>query len=281
MSALRDDYSANALNQYVSRENNTVSISGTAASDSVVAVKGRNVTAGRQGRFWSDEVTVPNVLGPLTGPLSVYANKTVGGSSVMRIDSRSAAIPAVAQTLTYDLDGNTLSDGLWEYQWDAENRLVRLETAVAARNAGIAHRIINFTYDYLGRRVQKQVIDGVSVTELSSARFIYNRWDIIAEYSVLNGSTLDKLQRTFAWGVDIAGSLADAGGVGALLQFANSTTGTAFMPSYDGNGNIASLINLGSGALAGAFEYSPFGEMLRDEILDTSVATFDFRFSTK
>ncbi len=119
------------------------------------------------------------------------------------------------------------------------------------------------------------------MTELSSARFIYNRWDIIAEYSALNGSTLDKLQRTYAWGVDIAGSLADAGGVGALLQFANSTTSTAFMPSYDGNGNIASLINLGSGALAGAFEYSPFGEMLRDEILDTSVATFDFRFSTK
>ena len=105
--------------------------------------------------------------------------------------------------------------------------------------------------------------------------------EIVAEYSVLNGSTLDKLQRTYAWGVDIAGSLADAVGVGALLQFANSTTGTAFMPSYDGNGNIASLINLGSGALAAAFEYSPFGEGLRDEILDNSVATFAFRFSTK
>ncbi len=53
------------------------------------------------------------------------------------------------------------------------------------------------------------------------------------------------------------------------------------MPSYDGNGNIASLINLGSGALAAAFEYSPFGEMLRDEILDNTVATSAFGFSTK
>ncbi len=281
VSTLRDDYSVNALNQYISRENNTVSISGTAATDAVVAVKGRNVTAGRQGRFWSDEVTVSNVLGPWAGPLSVYANKSVGGSSVMRIDSRSAAIPAVAQNITYDLDGNTLSDGLWDYQWDAENRLVRLETTVAARSGGIAHRIINFTYDYLGRRVQKQVIDGVTVTELSSARFIYNGWDIIAEYSVLNGSTLDKLQRTYAWGVDIAGSLSKAGGVGALLQFANTTTDTAFMPSYDGNGNVASLINLGTGALAAAYEYSPYGEMLRDEIHDNAVAPFAFRFSTK
>ena len=79
-----------------------------------------------------------------------------------------------------------------------ESRLVRLETAIAARSGGIARRIINFTYDYLERRVQKQVIDGATVTELSSARFIYNGWDIIAEYSVLNGSTLDKLQRTYA-----------------------------------------------------------------------------------
>ncbi|HRP05812.1 MAG TPA: RHS repeat-associated core domain-containing protein, partial [Opitutaceae bacterium] len=247
----------------------------------MVAVKGRNVTTGRQGRFWSDEVTVPNVLGPWAGPLSVYANKSVGGSSVMRIDSRSAAIPAVAQSITYDLDGNTLSDGLWDYQWDAENRLVRLETTVAARSGGIAHRIINFTYDYLGRRVQKQMIDGVTVTELSSARYIYNGWDIIAEYSVLNGSTLDKLQRTYAWGVDIAGSLADAGGVGALLQFVNSTTGTSYLPSYDGNGNVASLINLGTGALAAAYEYSPYGEMLRDEIHDNAVAPFAFKFSSK
>ncbi|MBP7141261.1 MAG: RHS repeat-associated core domain-containing protein [Opitutaceae bacterium] len=281
VSTLRDDYSVNALNQYISRENNTVSISGTAATDAVVAVKGRNVTAGRQGRFWSDEVTVPNVLGPWAGPLSVYANKSVGGSSVMRIDSRSAAIPAVAQSLTYDLDGNTLSDGLWDYQWDAENRLVRLETTVAARNGGIAHRIVNFTYDYLGRRVQKQVIDGVTVTELSSQRFIYNRWDIIAEYSVLNGSALDKLQRTYAWGVDIAGSLSNAGGVGALLQFVNSATGAAFMPSYDGNGNVASLINLGTGALAAAYEYSPYGEILRDDVLDNAASTFAFKFSTK
>ncbi|HRP06668.1 MAG TPA: hypothetical protein PLV87_17275, partial [Opitutaceae bacterium] len=79
-----------------------------------------------------------------------------------------------------------------------ESRLVPLETAIAARSGGIARRIINFTYDYLERRVQKQVIDGATVTELSSARFIYNGWDIIAEYSVLNGSTLDKLQRTYA-----------------------------------------------------------------------------------
>lgn len=281
VSGLRDDYSVNALNQYIARENNTVSISGTAAPDAVVAVKGRTVTAGRQGRFWSDEVTVPNVLGPWTGPLSVYATKSVSGSNVIKIDSRNAHLPAVAQSLSYDLDGNTLSDGLWDYQWDAENRLVRLETTVAARGGGIAHRIINFTYDYLGRRVQKQVLNGTNSTELSSQRFIYNGWDVIGEYTVSGGTTLDKLQRTYAWGVDIASSLSNAGGVGALLQFANTTTGTAYMPSYDGNGNVASLVNLSTGALAAAFEYSPYGEMLRDEVLDNTLGSYCYKFSTK
>lgn len=68
----------------------------------MVAVKGRNVTAGCQGRFWSDEATVQTVLGPWAGPISVYANKTVVGGRVMRIDPSSTAIPAVAQSLTYD-----------------------------------------------------------------------------------------------------------------------------------------------------------------------------------
>ena len=36
-----------------------------------------------------------------------------------------------------------------DYRWDAENRLVRLETTVAAIGGGIAHRIVNFAYDYL------------------------------------------------------------------------------------------------------------------------------------
>jgi len=281
VSGLRDDYTANALNQYVARENNTLSLSGTATSDAVVAVKGRTVTAGRQGRFWSDEVTVSNVLGPWAGPLSVYATKSAAGSNVMRIDSRAAQLPAVSQSFSYDLDGNTLSDGIWDYQWDAENRLVRLETTVAARSAGFAHRILNFTYDYLGRRVQKQVIDGVTSTELSSQRFIYNGWDVIAEYSVTAGTTLDKLQRTYAWGIDLASSLTKAGGVGALLQFANTPTGQTYLPTHDGNGNVASLVSLGTGALAAAYEYTPFGEMLRDEVLDNAVSTYAFKFSTK
>ena len=104
---------------------------------------------------------------------------------------------------------------------------------------------------------------------------------MIAEYPVSAGTTLDKLQRTYAWGIDLASSLTKAGGVGALLQFANMPTGQTYLPTYDGNGNVASLVNLGTGALAAGYEYTPFGEMLRDEVLDNAVSTCGFKFSTK
>ncbi|MBE7537134.1 MAG: RHS repeat-associated core domain-containing protein [Opitutaceae bacterium] len=44
---------------------------------------------------------------------------------------------------------------------------------------------------------------------------------------------------------------------------------------------MASLVSLGTGALAASYEYTPFGEMLRDEVLDNAVSTYAFKFSTK
>ena len=49
---------------------------------------------------------------------------------------------------THDADGNLTADGEWTYQWDGENRLV------AAEKSGMR---LTFTYDYLGRRVEKTV----------------------------------------------------------------------------------------------------------------------------
>jgi len=79
-----------------------------------------------------------------------------------------AEIAAVLQSFSYDHDGNLTSDGLVDYSWDGENRLIRMETSVAARSAGFPHKEITFRYDYLGRRVQKRVVD---VTQGSSGKF--------------------------------------------------------------------------------------------------------------
>lgn len=55
--------------------------------------------------------------------------------------------PPSSQPLTYDADGNLLSDGTHDFTWDAENRLVGITYPSQSGKATA------FTYDGLGRRV--------------------------------------------------------------------------------------------------------------------------------
>src|SRR5690606_13726660 len=54
-----------------------------------------------------------------------------------------------------------------------------------------------------------------------------------------------------------------------------------YLPAYDGNGNVAALLNADTGALAAAYEYAAFGEPLRAQTYDPTVADNPWRFSTK
>ncbi|WCJ60954.1 hypothetical protein NXS98_07495 [Fontisphaera persica] len=47
-------------------------------------------------------------------------------------------VPPYNESLQYDADGNLQSDGQWSYVWDAENRLIAQETAMAAVARGAA-----------------------------------------------------------------------------------------------------------------------------------------------
>lgn len=129
----------------------------------------------------------------------------------MRTETRLASIPPATQVFTYDLDGNMTSDGIWDYGYDAENRLIRMSTVANALAGGFPDRILEFKYDYLGRRMQKRVIDN-SVTPGTDVhqRFIYEGWNLLAEYAVSSTSTLN-LRRSFVWGLDVTGDLTKAG----------------------------------------------------------------------
>ena len=56
----------------------------------------------------------------------------------------------------YDADGNLTSDGVWNYVYDGENRLIQMNSTLLA-GVGFTRLGIQFTYDYLGRRVEKKV----------------------------------------------------------------------------------------------------------------------------
>src|SRR5438128_2326869 len=54
----------------------------------------------------------------------------------------------VAVFSPYDLDGNLSSDGRWNYTWDAENRLIKMESLAGAPAASV--RRLSFQYDWMG-----------------------------------------------------------------------------------------------------------------------------------
>ncbi|QYM79528.1 hypothetical protein K0B96_02615 [Horticoccus luteus] len=270
---LKATATVNNLNQITKRPNLYIPVSGTADADAKVLVNG--AIADRQGNYWASGVTLNNNDGPAyTSSIAVKAAK----AGTVEIPSLLAAfLPWVAEGITYDADGNVTCDGRWHYTWDAENRLTAMETRTVAMNVGLPGRRVTFRYDSSGRRTVKQVLkwSGSTWSLESDVRFIYQGWNLIAE---LNSS--GTRQRTYAWGLDKAGSLTATGGVGALLQEVDhtGTAVTAYLPGYDGNGNVATLSAVGSTQSA-TYEYSPYGESLRAE--GAQAKNNPFRFSTK
>lgn len=278
-----DQFVPNALNQYASRENNSVHILGTASPNASVGMLGTSVA--KTDRAFAADFVPPNTNGPANGTLSLYSvlpGAGTGGVDIIKTLSFNWFVPPAQQAFTYDADGNMTSDGLWNYTYDAENRLIRMTSTVLA-GTGYSWVGIDFTYDYLGRRVEKklteQVANSTTYNTILDHKFIYDGWALVAETDASGNLT-----RGYTWGLDIAGSLDATGGVGALVELTNvNTNGTTsdYFPTYDGNGNVAALVSAGTGNLAAAYEYSPSGQSLRKDVYDSAVSDNPFRFSTK
>jgi RHS repeat-associated protein len=126
-------------------------------------------------------------------------------------------------TLTYDANGNLLSDGAREYSWDARNRLQAVGGVVPA----------SFVYDAVGRRIEASV-NG------STRAFLYDGINAVQEQ--VGG--VPSANALFALAVDELLARTDAAG-----------TRTVF---GDALGSTIALVN-GSGALATRYTYDPFG----------------------
>jgi RHS repeat-associated protein len=265
-------YAVNSLNQYTTVTNHSYQdIIGVAIATNSVLVNG--TSADRKGEYFCAEISAANASGPLWQSVTVAS----GGSN----STGGLVVPAKTQSLSYDADGNLVGDGIWAYQWDAENRLKSMWmtniTALAATN----RLRLDFAYDYMGRRVRKAVSawNGSSTfTNRSTELFVYDlgSWNLLA---VLNSPTT--VVRGFLWGQDLSGTMQGAGGVGGflgMLTISNAQVTSAHFPAYDGNGNVTALVDQ-SRAITARYEYSPFGETLR--ATGPTCVVNPFRFSTK
>ena len=258
-------YVANSLNQYTNIVTpGTKEIIGAALATNGVTVNGG--TADRHGEYFHREISVANTNQPVWQNVTTVAGTfTNQGGSVF---------PAYGQTLVYDADGNLSFDGIWNYQWDGENRLISMNMTNVTSLAATNRLRLDFAYDYQGRRVEKRVSHWNSGSWIldSDSLFIYDGWNLLA---VVNPQSA--VFQSFMWGKDLSGTLARAGGVGGLLMA--NTSGTNCFATYDGNGNITALINTTDKSLAARYEYSPYGELLRATGL--LAHRTPFRFSTK
>jgi RHS repeat-associated protein len=277
VSGLASDYTINNRNQITARKHHYIPVSGTVDSDAKVVVAG--ALAGQQGKYWSGEVMLDNTSGPARAAIAVKAAKP-GPPEIIDETTAPGLIAEEVETLSYDLDGNLLEDGLWTYKWDAENRLIEM-TSTLPTTGGFTRLKLEFAYDYQGRRVEKKVTNLATSSVTTHRRYLYDGWNLVGEFTV-SGSTIGAMQRSYTWGLDVAGTLGGAGGVGALVQLSvhDGSTVTDYYPAYDGNGNVTALVR-SNGTLAAAYEYGPFGELLRAQVHDSAVADNPFRHATK
>lgn len=245
-------YVNNLGNQLVSRSvPGFVDIKGVALATSTVTVD--NSAPYRRAEYYRKELNVAN-SSPVWKyvPITASGENPVAGHIFIPKNPELFDDPQTPSNEGYDLDGNQLRDGRWNYTWDAENRLIQM---TANTSVGPQLTII-FEYDWKGRRIRKQVLDPFNPP--IDIRFLYDEWNMIAEIDAASS-----IVRRFMWGNDISDSTQGAGGVGGLLSIYDASSTTQLFVAHDGNGNITLLLNANSGQIAGGYEYGPFGEVIR------------------
>ncbi len=161
---------------------------------------------------------------------------------------------------------------------NGENRLIM---------ASNGNTVVQYAYDYMGRRFSKIVNDGTTAT---TNYFIYDGWNLIAETLYGQSPVVAPSTNYYTWGLDLSGTLrgvplrqgygGHAGGIGGLLSCSSrSVSGTeTYYPVADGNGNITEYVTT-NGTIAAHYEYNPFGGTITSS--GTKANDFKFRFSTK
>jgi RHS repeat-associated protein len=257
-------YQPNLLNQYEERDvPGIVHILGMANPEATVTVEQQPTL--RQDALFYSEFPVDN------DPASVHESILIRGVKIedgaqpenhVSDVERQVFVPATPESFAYDDDGNLIQDGRWNYVWNAENRLVRMETRTGLA-ATLVRQRLDFTYDSDGRRIRKSVLEWDNVSSnfvpVSSTRYLYNNWNLLAEID-----ETDSLIRSYLWGPSEHGQYDSTATPGALLGLRDHTDNNAFyFAQADGNGNIAILIAATDGSQAARYEYGPFGEPLR------------------
>ncbi len=156
---------------------------------------------------------------------------------------------------SYDADGNMLANGAWSYTWNGENRMI------AAVNGDTR---LKFAYDYMGRRVEKKVYGGETLSK--HTKFVYDGYKLVEELDALNSNAV---LRKYTWQPDA---------LGIDVPLTVKQDGATYYYHTDANKNVSELTD-STGAVVAHYEYSPFGQLVKVE--GSYAEENPFRFSSE
>jgi RHS repeat-associated protein len=230
----------------------------------------------RQGNYFWDELAANNSGSSLYLSLTNLAVLNNGtNADIIATNIGNVFLPQTPEVFGYDADGNMTNSGRWTITWDAENRAISFASLASAPLA--SQKKVDCTYDFQGRRIQKIVStsSGSAWIPISTNRFVYDGWNLIA---ILNPQSA--VVQSYTWGNDLSETQQGAGGVGGLLGVNyQGNVPTNCVPAFDGNGNLAALVNVANGSILASYEYGPFGEVIR--CTGPMAKANPIRFSTK
>ena len=261
------------LNQYTSRTvPGYVNVLGTATNTATVSLWSPESTAlyastTRKGEYFRGELPFHNSTNALwltITNVAVWSNST--GADIVTNTLGRTLLAKTPETFTYDTDGNLTSDSLWTNVWNGENRRSTIESRTTLPAGAKVKEVSTHLAD--GRWIERVVStnNGTSYYPASTNRYVWDGQVLLAVLDHTNGVVV-----SFIRGLDLSGSIQGAGGVGGVLAvktgssaqcgaMANSTHFTC----YDGNGNVAALVNATTGAESARYEYGAFAERLRE-----------------
>jgi YD repeat-containing protein len=265
-------YSANSLNQYSSRTvPGYVNVLGTATNTATVSLWSKDSTAlytptTRKGDYFRGEMPFNNSTGAMWLTITNVAVLNDGTNpDIVTNVVGNLLLAKNSEAFTHDLDGNLTGDSLWTNVWNGENRRVVVESRPTLPAA--AKRKVEWTILADGRWVERIVStnNGTSYYPSQTNRYVWDNQILLSVLDHTNGVVV-----AFMRGLDLSGSIQGAGGVGGVLMVkagssaqCGAMANTTHFTCYDGNGNVAALVNAATGAESARYEDGPFAEQIR------------------
>ena len=209
-------------------------------------------------------------------------NNTTPPATIRTMQRGKAYVEATPESFTYDANGNLLSDGRWNYTWDAENRLIEVETNLSAASAGVKQEKYVYVYDWTGRKIKSEryEYDGDAWVLVSTNKRYYDDYNLIYETTeYADGSSSDV--RKYYYGTDLLGSVYGSAGTGGLRMM--NINGEDLFVFNNQVGSVEALFGADTDTAAQAraeYVYSAYGEVMMKsgDLVDKNNITYSTRY---